>query len=88
MMAMTEQAFLRSVPLLHQQGQTVLKPGEVFIVQNDRQVLIKYKIRPQIKLGAILLPQLQLQFSFENYTNEQCVEFFTQFKRVYQRGGG
>lgn len=87
-MAITEQAFLRSVPLLQQQGETVFKPGEVFIVQDDRQVLIKYRIRPQIKLGAILLPQLQVQFNFENYTNDQCVDFLTQFKRVYQRGGG
>lgn len=87
-MSITELAFLRSVSLIRQQGELQKKVGRVCFIQPERQVEIQYQTMPELKLGAMNLPQLQLLFNFECYSHTQRSEFIQQFEKVFRRGGG
>jgi hypothetical protein len=84
-MALTIDDLLRLLP--------AVVPGvEVQLVQNRIDLLpgliIELDQSQPTRVGAIIMPQLQLDFCFHDWQQTEIEGFIIKFDRIFQRGGG
>ena len=62
--------------------------GLIKSTNNDKQLCITYSEIPDMSVGALNLPQLELEFCFSGWREAGIEEFMMRFERIFQRGGG
>ncbi len=85
LMAIAEADFLRLLPRLldTQPGSPATNPLHI----EARQASLQWRRLPDVRHGAITLPQLEVVLTLTgNPTENQA--FLQDFDRIYQRGGG
>ncbi len=85
LMAIAEADFLRLLPRLldKQPGSPPASPLRIATRQADLQ----WRMLPDIRHGAISLPQLEVVLTLTG-SQEENLAFLQDFDRLYQRGGG
>ena len=87
-MAMTQRDFLRLLPLVFPSGLYQVYQDRVDFEEPNRKLCIHFFSKDALKIGAIEMPQLQLDFVFSGYQPSETKSFFKRFNTVYHRGGG
>ena len=87
-MAMTQRDFLRLLPLVFPSGLYQVYQDRVDFEDLNRKLCIRFFSMDTLKIGAIEMPQLQLNFVFSGYQPAETEFFIKRFNAVYHRGGG
>jgi hypothetical protein len=87
-MAMTQADFLRLLPEVFGEDFYQIYPDRVERREPNRKLSIRLNPTGTLKIGAIAMPQLQLDFVFSGYQPLETKAFFKRFNAVYHRGGG
>lgn len=87
-LAMTAADLLRHVPVLLQSSDFIVNGNAICFEADQRMVRITYQEQAPVRMGAMALPRLELQFIFTDYSPEQAACFMRRFDRIYQKGGG
>lgn len=61
---------------------------DVVAIQGKTRIEISIQEKKDRKIGAISLPQLQIDFCFSDWRKSEIDGFMESFDRHFQRGGG
>ena len=54
----------------------------------NRRLTLDLKTLPERRIGMIRIPRIEVEFSFENFSERERKDFLVTLDRSYQRGGG
>lgn len=88
-MGFTHREFLLNLQAALGDGYTLSDGGRrVEVPVDDGRVLIRLGEQAERRIASLSLPAIEVEFSFENLDEVQRSEFYTAFRRSFQRGGG
>jgi len=86
--------FTRYLPVIFKQKMNLTIQDDLIRVLPERhlnnasELRIELSVLPNRCLGALVLPRLQVCFYFIHFSELTKIEFFKQFDRSFQKGGG
>jgi hypothetical protein len=87
-MSIDREDFLRLLPAALSQSAIEQKDGCFFGGEGDQRWRLRLLPLAPRRLGSVVLPRHQVEFSFEGYSESEVTEFMARFHRAFQRGGG
>lgn len=87
-MTMKTSELFRLLPKIAHSECYQVDQASILINQNNHSLLVKYHEKENLKIGALKLPQLQLEFRFSGYTENEADDFIKKFDTIFRRGGG
>ena len=87
-LALTRADLLRLLPVLSRKKSCNISGNGIEITDQEFSIVITIIEKPELKIGALALPRLRLDFHFTGDSRQPLDDFLRQFERVYQRGGG
>lgn len=87
-MSISLKDFYRLLPIALNDMDYHIVNDEILFKYGNGQVQITPGIEQERKIASLVLPVLYVVFTFSNNSSEEIAQFFADFSRVYQRGGG
>ena len=87
-LAVTKADFLRLLPSAMCGLSYKIKQNDIVAIQKKSRIEINLQEKKSRKIGAISLPQLQIDFCFVDWQKVDVDRFIERFNRNFQRGGG
>ena len=87
-MTISLKEFYRLLPFALRDVDFKITNNEISMPYADGNILIKPGVEYQRKIASLVLPVLHVEFSFSNISSEVIKQFYEDFDRAYQRGGG
>ena len=87
-MALDRAEFLRLLPSALGDVQWRRVGARILVGDSPRRIEIHLGEEAKRKLGALVLPQLDITFHFEGLTAKEIESFLRRFDLAFQRGGG
>ena len=87
-MTITLAEFFRIFPAAIQGRNFKLDDRKVSIAEGNREIIVKLSEEKQRKLAALLLPVLDVEFTFSGYSKVEVKDFMKHFDLHFQRAGG
>lgn len=87
-MGLTHVEFMRSLPAAVEGMDCRVEGPHIEITDAVRRIEIRLGPEQMRYLGSLVLPQTQVNLSFEGFSEEQRKDFLRRFDLAFQRGGG